>query len=258
MIKWGFGEAIQYYMAHPYPEFDYGTYVDKFKVKNFVKSVVSGTPNYVYFTTPEKIDWFNFEILPNQFMIKATHGCGWNIAVKDFSEADVPAICKEMKFWLQRTYQKGIERQYEQVTSGVLIEKYLGDVRARDKDSEFKFYVFNGQLEFIHSFPEQNYYVLTWNLLPMGRRFIGSGHVLEHKESDPKNKPKDLPRMIQVVEELVAMIGSPPFVRVDLYELDGVVSFGEFTFTPSCGNVEFIPKECDLAYGALLGEGKAQ
>jgi len=241
MDNWGFTDAISHYCLNPYRDFDYATYVDKHKVKGFVKDIVAVAEEYAYFITAEEIDAYDFDVLPDMFVIKATHGCGWNIVIKDsFYKKEV--IVK-MKGWLARGYRLDKERQYVQVTRGVMIEEYLGDM------ADYKFYMFNGELGFIQvdvnrtGNRKQNFYSKDWGFTPINKGRLGGTNA---------KKPENFKKIIKTIYLLTEKIGAPPFVREDTYCKGGELYFGEYTFTPAGGNTPLQPEEYEKKYGALL------
>ena len=248
--KRSFTDAIKHYMANPYPDFDYATYVDKHKVKAFVPSYIYRAKEHAYFTTPEEIDEFDFSTLPEKFVIKGTHGCGWWNIVENRDTFDQVKARTEMKGWLGQLYRADIEKQYAQLTPGVLIEEHLGDIT-----TDYKFFMFHGKLEFIQTIMdskinhEQAFYDADWNQLPCWR--------LTEKQNPAIvcPKPSHLQEMIWAAKQLTEKIGNPPFVRVDLYLVNEEPHFGEYTFTPSSGAGPFKPVEYEQKFGALLGEG---
>lgn len=245
-----FTDMIKYYCQNPYKDFDYATYVDKHKVKAFVKGIVNVAEEYAYFTTPKEIDDYDFGVLPNKFAIKATHSCGQNILIEDGFNKEKTVI--KMKKWLKERYAVGSEKQYSQVTPGVLIEQYI-DMRNRD----YRFHMFWGKLEWIRvntGIPpnrNENFYYKDWTLTPFRRNVRSKENV----SGEMFNKPIRLKEMVAVAQTLAEKIGQPPYVRVDFFVSgDNVLFFSEYTFTPSGGNHPLEPVEYGLKYGALLNK----
>ena len=234
-VKPTFNGMIALYCLNPYKDFDYNTFVDKHKVKAFVKDTVKVSKELAYFTTPEEIDNFNYSSLPEKFIIKGTHGCGWNIFSPDL---------ELMKEWLNIKYNVEEEKQYAQVQPGVLIEEYL-DV----KENNYKFHVINGTVEFIQYMKGsetryESFLSSEWNKLPM------TG--LHEPICEEIPKPNSFEEMLKIVQELVVKINCPKYVRIDIYEVNGEVYFGEYTFTPTGGRASLYPYEYDKKYGELI------
>jgi len=255
MNNWKFTDALKHYNANPYKDYDYDTYIDKHKAKDFVKDVINVAKEYAYFTKPEEIDNYDFDLL-NSFVIKGTHGAGWTIFVngnfdtcgghyqnKTYTKKE---SIIEMKNWLKLCYTRSLQKSHFNLTPGVLIEEYLNDIQ------DYKFFMFNGNLEFIllnFGFPplKQNYYDRNWNLLPMYRDGHPDDFNTNHK------KPDNLKEMIRVIHQLTEKIKNPPFVRVDIYKnSDNKLYFSEYTFSPSGGNIQFKPYEYEKKYGLLI------
>jgi len=249
-----FTEWIQYYMMNPYPGFDYSTFVDKHKVKEKVKGIIKIAKEYAYFTTDEQIDDFNFKTLPDSFVIKATHGCGWNIVVDsdlrsrhsivNFNELEANI---KMRSWLRRKYRPNIEKQYAQLTPGVLIEEFLDSSK---KLINYKFYCIGNEIQWIHVIQgeeekrKEGFYDLCWNEISLRRR------LTENIKSF--SKPNNLDEVIRKVNSLLRLIGKVPFVRVDLFDCNEDVYFGEFTFSPASGTNQLEPDEYEMKYGRML------
>lgn len=242
--NWRFTDAIKYYNANPYKNYDYDIYIDKHKVKDFVKDIINVAKEYAYFTKPKEIDKYDF-VLPDSFVIKGVHGAGWTIFVKNnFNKKE--SIIK-MKSWLGLCYTK-LQKSHLNLTHGVLIEEYLNDIQ------DYKFFMFNGKLEFILfniGYPpiKQNYYDKDWNLIPMS--------VIYPIDIDIKyEKPDNLEEMIRVICELTRKIKNPPFVRVDIYRKNNELYFGEYTFSPFGGSYPFVPNEYEEKYGSFIIKDK--
>jgi GT2 family glycosyltransferase len=270
-LKWAennveFSKEIRHYMIHPYPEYPYGILIDKHFVKGVVRDVVDVAEEYAYLTTPRQVEEFNFNTLPDSFVIKATHGSGWikifdksyksNNSIINFNRNEVTSWMKER---LSKKYCPKIEKFYNRVKPGIIIEENLSTV----KDSavgtmnsypvqsytkeviDYKFYCFGGEIGFIfvnkgHEDNEsrlQNYYDLDWNETPFVRKETFTIHNFP--------KPKNLKEMITKVRKLLNIVKNPPFVRIDLYNIEGRIYFGEFTYAPAKGKNTLVPRNAN-------------
>jgi len=269
--NWRFTDFIQYYMKNPYPDFDYSTYVDKHKVKEFVKPVINVAKEYYYFTKLEQIDNFNFDSLPDSFIIKATHGCSWYVKVVDDFKDDNLIInfdkydaVNKMKKWLSRKYSEDNEMQYDQLIPGVIIEEYLGlncwqvdsnlnsyPIKKVQKElKEYKLWYIWGELIGIAALDpinhtQQCFYDENWKELPFSRK-----NNVDHKKRF--EKPDVLCELVKIGSRLVNLIDNPPFVRIDIYDVCNKLYFGEYTFTPSGGLNEFVPDEYEKKFGEMI------
>lgn len=243
-----FDEKIQWlklYDATP----EKGRLSDKYLVREWVADRVGEEylmPLLGVWDTPEDID---FERLPNRFVLKATHGCGWNIFVNDKNKLDVNLAKDQLQTWLSTDYafMSGLELQYQHCEPRIIAEQYLesdgGDL------FDYKFFCFDAQVACIGvvrgraTQPEEACYDRMWNRMPC--TYYGHPRL----EGDFP-KPVALDEAIRVAETLAAGF---PHVRVDLYmPKDGTVRFGEMTFTTASGNSKWDPPEYNDYFGSLI------
>lgn len=185
------------------------------------------------------------ESLPDKFVLKAAHGSGWNIIVKDKRDINWGQAKLMMSSWLhQNLYWSGREWVYKNQKKRIIAEKFLQDETGELRD--YKFYCFNGeptymQLE-VGRYTEhntRNFYDMDWNLMPFGKEL-------------PHNPEIDVPKpmMFKEMKEIACKLCKPfQYVRVDLYQVDGKVFFGELTFFPAGGAPDFVPSEYDAIVG---------
>jgi hypothetical protein len=219
---------------------------DKYAVREYVKNKGLGdllVPLYggVY-TAPEEID---FQSLPQQFVLKATHGCEMNIICEDKDSLDWEKAKKRMNHWLHTPqWRMCLEPHYLSIQPRIICEKYLGN---SNSIIDYKFHCLNGVPQFILACFDRdkglklNLYDLKWNQLDE----ICDAHRSEIKIPPPAG----LKEMIEVSRKLAQDF---KFVRVDLYEIDGVIFFGELTFTPATGVLPYFSDKLLLEYGRKL------
>lgn len=196
---------------------------------------------------------FDTSVLPDQFVLKASHSSGWNLVVKDKSRINWRIWKKHMEYWLTHDIAwNGREWHYGEMKPSIVCEKYLEDNSGGLMD--YKFYCFDGEPKFMQlnvdrGLPTatQNYYDLDWNLLPFGKTH-------KHNPNIVAEKPAKFDEMVRLAAELSK---SFPYVRMDFYEANGRVYFGEFTFFPCSGMPDFIPSEWDDKVGDMLNLPKA-
>ena len=151
--------------------------------------------------------------------------------------------------WRKRNYYI-VHREwpYKNIKPRIIIEKYMeNDDKTELKD--YKFMCFNGKVRCSFVCSDRygkdglkvDFYDLEWNKMPFQRHYPNS------KKDIPKPKNYDL--MIKLAEKLSSGI---PFLRVDFYEINGKVYFGELTFFPGSGFEEFTPEEYDRMLGDML------
>lgn len=193
------------------------------------------------------VDDIDFDALPNQFVIKAAHGSGWNIIVKDKSKLNIKHAKMMMRSWLkQDTSWSGREWVYRNMPRNIVIEKYLEDETGELRD--YKFFCFNGyprfmQLEIGRNTVNniRNFYDVDWNLMPFGKE-------LPYDLKLNVEKPKLFEEMKNIARNLCQPF---QFVRVDLYQANGKIYFGELTFFPAAGVPDFIPDKYDVIVGNM-------
>ena len=225
-------------------------YADKYEVRKIVeKKVGTHVLNELYgvFETPDEID---FDLLPKSFVLKATHGSGWNIIVRDKSILEIKKARKKMKKWLEKNfYEKKREWAYKNIPPRIICEKYM-----ENKDgslNDYKFYCFNGKPLFMqvdfgrYSKHYRAFYDPEWQKLDF---FIAKSRRVRRYEKEHE-RPDSLTEMVKIASILSSDFA---FARVDLYEFDGRTIFGEVTFYPKNGGGRFSPEYWDAEFGSLL------
>lgn len=222
---------------------------DKYAVREFVeKCGLSHILNELYgaWDRVEDVPWDTF---PERFAIKCNHGCGQNLICTDKSKLDVKKAEELLRVWLKDSYWKEYaEIQYRKIKRKIICEKYLegkGDALPVD----YKFYCINGEPVYIGNFIERNiekdslirgYFDINWQPSTLFRF---------KTEAEKFPRPACLEEMI----EYSRILSKPfPFVRVDFYEVDGKVYFGELTFTPSGCLGTYYTDEAELELGEAL------
>ncbi|MBE6817750.1 MAG: hypothetical protein E7517_01145 [Ruminococcaceae bacterium] len=220
---------------------------DKYAVRAYIKACGHEELLNDLLGVYENPDDIDFDALPNRFVMKAAHGSGFNIIVKDKSQLNIAQTKKMLKSWLRQDISwSGREWVYKEMPRRIVIEKYLEDDSGGLKD--FKFFCFNGkpsimQLE-VGRYTNQNtrnFYDMEWNLLPFGKE-------LPHNPDIDIPKPVRFEQMKQIATDLCKPF---QFVRVDLYEVKEKVYFGELTFFPAGGAPDFVPSEYDKIVGDM-------
>lgn len=194
-------------------------------------------------------DDIDFASLPDRFVLKCNHDSGGLVIVKDKSKLDYKAAKEKIERSLkQNFYWRGREWPYKNICPLVFAEEYIEDTDA-DDIIDYKLMCFNGKCRCIFTCTERHlgtglkvtFYDTEWNELPFTRHFPKSeAHI---------PKPENLCELIKIAETLAEGI---PFVRVDLYDINRVILFGEYTFYPGCGFEEFHPNEWDEKLGGWI------
>ena len=221
---------------------------DKYAVRDYVEAAGCGeilNELHGVWKRPGQIDWAQ---LPKQFVLKCNHGCGYNWICTDKEVLDIKACKKQLKKWLVRDFWRfSSELQYRKIPKRIICEKLLCEGSA---PIDYKFYCFHGEpvcilacCEREKGKPKFYFFDCAWNFLPITKdgKKEGADFTLP--------KPKQLAQMVEYARRLSKPF---PFVRVDLYEADDAVVFGELTFTPAgCLDADRLP-ETDLMFGGML------
>ena len=218
--------------------------VDKQLVKPYVKKRIGAKhiiESLVITSDPNSID---FQALPDSFIIKATHGSGWNIIVRDKNKANIKQIIKKCKFFLSMNYYYfGREYQYCNIKPQILIEKLLID-EAGNIPKDYKLFCFSGEVKFIQvdinrsGDHRRNFYDTKWNRISLEFNYPSS-----IKDVDI---PNNLNEMLKIANTLSQEFA---FVRIDLYSISNQIFFGEMTFTPEGSLGKFYPNKYDSIFG---------
>ena len=226
------------------------TLTDKVAVRQWVSDVAGEqylVPCYGVFDSFDEID---FDSLPNAFVLKTNHSSGWNIVVKDKKTFDAKKARKQFQKWMSRDYAFWAEYEphYSGIKPKILVEQYLEDSNGELND--FKFLCFDGKPEYVwvdyDRFTEhkRNVYDMNWILQPWSQftypRYEPVGGV---------PVPEGFEEMVNLVKKLC-----PGFihVRVDLYNVDGRIFFGEMTFTNGSGFEQLHPFEYEVEVGKMI------
>jgi len=221
---------------------------DKYEVRSFIEA-----KGYAYtlnglIAVYKSVEEIDVKSLPVKFVMKASHGSGWNLICKDKNKINWIPWKKIMNIWLNsNVFWPGREWPYKNMTPRIICEKYIEDESGQLMD--YKFFCFNGVPKFIQANKgrgtkrhAQNFYDTNWKILPFGKN-------LEPLPGVIISQPVTFREMLEIARDLS---GRFPFVRVDFYEVQGRVIFGELTFFPKSGLPDFTPPEYDLILGEML------
>lgn len=243
-----FNEKLQWLKLYDRNQI-YTKLVDKYEVRKYVAQEIGEEYLIPLIGVWEKFDDIDFSKLPNQFVLKCTHDSGGLIICKDKNTFDVESARKKINKCIKRNYYYNFrEWPYKNVKPRIICEQYITSKIDNDI-KDFKFMCFNGEVKC--SFVCSNrgsenglnvdFYDIDWNHMPFERHYKNSGII--------ERKPTNYDLMIRISEKLSQKI---PFVRVDLYEVDGTLYFGELTFYPGAGIEEFRPEEYDYLLGSWI------
>jgi hypothetical protein len=200
------------------------------------------------------VEQIDFDKLPDTFVFKATHGCRMNYVVKDKNKIDKVDCKRVINKWLKTTYGTySLEPHYLSIPPRVYAEKYIEDMEGL---IDYKLHCFNGEPKFFMVCTGRNDKAgqsmeVFFSLFDTEWNFIDEivGYKNEKKGPSDIPKPKTLDKMIHIAKELSKDF---KFVRVDMYEVEEKVLFGELTFSPACCVFPYFSKQFVAQMGELL------
>ena len=240
-----YSEKLQWLKLHDRRPL-YTKLVDKYEVKDYVAEKIG--IEYVIPTIAgpwDSVEEIDFDALPDQFVLKCTHDSGGVVICRNKASFDREAAMKKLAKTLRRNFfWAGREWPYKDVKPRIFAEQYLEDESGELRD--YKFFVFDGQVRALfiacdRSSSEEtkfDFFDEDFRHLP-----FRNGHP---------NAPvcPEKPCCFEAMKEIAARLGEGfPHIRVDLYEVDGHVYFGEMTFYHWSGLCPFDPPEWDRVFG---------
>lgn len=223
-------------------------YTDKNEVRDYVAQCIGEQYLNEIYGVFRSFDEIPFEALPDQFVLRGTHGSGYNVIVKDKKTFDRQKAKKFVnRFLKENYYYLGREKNYFDIEPRVLCDKYIEGV-ADGTVPEAKVFCFGGKAKFIsynvvidgQTF--SNHYDAAWNKLNYRQGYPG----YENSLGIPNKE-----ELIDLAEKLAQPFD---FVRVDLYNLPAGILFSELTFHSGGGLVPFEPDEYDYQFGEYFKE----
>lgn len=221
---------------------------DKEAVRDWVIEKL-GTDKYCVrrYGTWNSFDEIDFDKLPDSFILKTNHGFATNVIVKDKHAMDMDACRKQFDKWMKKSFLgRTMEYQYIGIKPKIICEELL----FTDKDDlpDYKFFCFDGKVYCSYLMEDYSLDPKNGKLGFLDRDFkLMPYHRKEYKplESQPP-KPENYEKMVEIAETLSEGF---PHVRVDLYNINGNIYFGEMTFTTTAGQGLFEPPEFDRILG---------
>ncbi len=230
---------------------EYTKMVDKYEVKQYVANLIG--EEYIIPTIGiyDKFEDIDFNKLPNQFVMKCTHDSGSTIICKNKEEFDKTEAKKKINKALRKNFYYSFrEWPYKNVKPRIIIEKYMCNNDGTDI-LDYKFYCFHGISEYVLTCTDRQngntkyyYYDKNWNFK---RNMTNDG--MKADKNFNIEKPKNIDKMFEVANKLSNKM---KFIRVDLYDINGKIYFGELTLFPSGGFDKNRRKETDEIMSSKL------
>lgn len=226
----------------------YTRMVDKVMAKDYVANIIGNQYIVPTLGVWNHFDEIDFDSLPNQFVLKTNHSGGSTGVV----------ICKDKEHFDKKDARRRLEKSLKTDTSKTHVEwpyrninrKILAEVFLGDDVTDYKFYCFNGVADVVLLCTERSsgnpkfyFFDKEWNLRRLNKR------GMEAPEGFTLPMPKGMPEMFEIANKLSEGI---PFARVDLYNIDSVIYFGEITLYPASGYDSNRLPEADMYFGSRI------
>ncbi len=222
---------------------------DKYLVRDYVSQLGYSNILVDLFKVYENVEEISFQELPESFVMKCTHGSGFNIICPNKEKMDKKQTIVQLKKWMKSDYGlRAAEPHYSKIKPRIIVERFLDDELNGQLPTDYMIHCFHGTPHVIevgvdNGDKEKMFgtFNCDWDVLPYFDDSVTLGEVI--------NKPGRLEEMLEISRELSKAF---TYVRVDLYYSDNKIYFGELTFTPAaCLDYDFI-NDADLQMGELL------
>lgn len=243
-----FNEKICYLKLYEYPNNEvYSRCADKIAVRKYVEEKKCKEILIPCFKKYNNVNEIEFDKLPNKFVMKWNFGWGSNYICKNKKNVDKADFIKELtKMGKSKFYLRSSELHYKNIKKALICEQFIGDDDGNLPD-DYKFYCFNGKAEYVlvcsereKKKPKFYFFDRNWNFCRINKQ----SEKLD--ENFSIIKPKNIDKMFEYAEKLSKEF---KFVRVDLYNQDGKIYFGELTFTPASGLDRGYTEKGDILLG---------
>lgn len=244
-----FNEKLQWLKIHNRrPE--YTKMVDKYEAKLYVAEKLGEEYIIPSLGVWDKFDDIDFDGLPDKFVLKCTHDSGGLVVCRDKSKLDKEAAREKIERSLKRNYYwHSREWPYKDVKPRIIAEKYMEDSVTQEL-RDYKFFCFNGEMKVMFIASERYNETTETRFDFFDREFQHLNFRNGHPNADVlPAKPEKFEEMCVLAEKLS---GDIPLLRVDFYEVDGEIYFGELTFSHWGGMMPFEPKEWDEKLGSWI------
>lgn len=242
-----FNEKLQWLKLNCKQE-EYTKLVDKYEVKKIISDIIGDEYVIPTYGVWNRFDDIDFDRLPQQFVLKCTHDSGGLYICSDKNQFDKEKARKKIEKSLKKRYfYEHREYPYKNVPPRIIAEKYMEDESGWQL-KDYKIFCFNGEPKFVEVDYDRyvdhklNVYDLDWNFIDFYMTSRNDKNVIIPR-------PKQLTKMVDFARLLAK---NSIFVRVDFYSINEQIYFGELTYHPGCGMIDFHPDEYDKILGEWL------
>ena len=224
---------------------EYSVLSDKLAVRTWVESKIGKEYLIHLLGSWDKYEDIDFNILPEKFVLKTNNASGTNVLIKDKSKINHRLLKRKFNYWLNFDYSNyaGYEKHYTKIEPKIICEELIET--SGDSDlPDYKFLCFDGEVKYIwvdegrYHDHKRAIFDTNWNLQPFQQA--------NYQIATGVSKPVNLEKMIEIATELSKGFDH---VRVDLYNDNGKIYFGEMTFTNGSGLEPFFPDKYDFILG---------
>lgn len=229
----------------------YSVLSDKYNVRKWVEERIGHEYLIPLIGVWEHFEDIDFSSLPEQFVLKTTNASHTNIIVTDKTDflRKKTVIGKKVKYWQEMpfAYLEGLELHYREIQPLIIAEQYIQPESGKKELADYKFHCFNGLPYLCQVISDRSteetidFYNSKWEHADIIR-------VPYPNAAQPVKKPEQYDLMLKLASELSKGFS---YVRVDLYNRNGTIYFGEMTFTPGSGFMVFEPDDWDYRLGEL-------
>lgn len=225
---------------------EYAVMVDKYAAKEFVAERIGAEYVIPLLGVWDSVEDIDFAGLPQRFVLKTTHDSGGIVICKDKDHLDIPSARRKLNWFMKREYYRcNREWPYKKVPHRVIAEPYMEDSRCGEL-RDYKFFTFGGEPKVLYIAQGRgsgdetvaDFFDMNFRHLPF---------TIDH---DMAPVPPEKPENFELMKAFAAKLSEgTPQLRVDFYEVDGKVYFGEMTFFHCSGMAPFHPEEWDRTFG---------
>ncbi|MEK3888434.1 ATP-grasp fold amidoligase family protein [Bacillus sp. FSL K6-3431] len=215
----------------------YNIYADKYDVRAHIEETIGEQYLIPFIGLYDSVDEIDWDALPNQFVLKCTHGSSSNIICSDKNTLNIEDAKKKLRKWMEKSwYWFGREWVYKDIKPRIVCEKYMVDESGTEL-KDYKIFCFNGKAKLIqvdfnrYKDHKRNLYTTDW-------QYIDAKIKRPNDASKIIQRPEKLEDMLMLAEKLSANI---PHARVDFYSINNSIYFGEITFFHGSGFEKFEP-----------------
>jgi len=229
---------------------EYTRMVDKFTAKDFAAERIGAEHIIPTLGVWDRVEDIDFDALPERFVLKTTHDSGGVVICKNRREFDIAAAKAKLDSSLKRDFYRFTrEWPYKNVKPRIIAEEFIEDKRCGELH-DYKFYCFNGECKIMLVISDrENPDGFKVDFFDMDKNFLEVKFEHQDQSKIPPALPDTFDEMRRMAEVLAKGI---PHVRVDFYDIEGQILFGEMTFFSSSGFNPFCPEEWNIRAGEWI------